>query len=197
MLPHHIEHTFDMQGPRFRKSPGARVQPSALQEEVASLLYTLVKYLHVASVLGFVGLHGISAWTAWVIKGERDPARIAWVASLSASTVNVIYGVLGFVLATGVLAGFMGHWWGTRWIWAAIVVLLLMIGAMGFLSEDYRKLRVAAGLPRIAGQKGPPPPPSTPDVIIATASATRASLITTVGILGLLIILWLMIFKPF
>lgn len=160
------------------------------------MLYTLVKYLHVASVLGFVGLHGISAWTAWLIKRERDPGRIAWLTSLSASTLILIYAALGFVVVTGAVAGFMGNWWGKRWIWAAIVLLLVMIGAMGFLSEDYRKVRVAAGLPQIV-QKGPPPPPTTPELVVAAASATRASLITAVGVGGVLIILWLMIFKPF
>jgi hypothetical protein len=164
--------------------------------EEVTVLYQWVVYLHIASVFAFVGIHGVSAWTGWMIKRERDPARIAWLTSLSGSTVNAIYYALALVLATGVMLGFMGSWWGKRWIWAAIVVLVLLIVAMGFLSGDFRKVRVAAGVPD-SGKKGPPGPPAAPEAIVAAAAGIQASLITAVGSIGLLLILWLMLFKPF
>ena len=44
--------------------------------------------------------------------------------------VNTMYVSVLVLLVAGVAAGFMAGLWGKGWIWAAIVLLLLMFAAM-------------------------------------------------------------------
>ena len=37
-----------------------------------------------------------------------------------------------FLLVTGIIAGFVGDWWGERWIWASIAILVLLWAYMSF-----------------------------------------------------------------
>jgi hypothetical protein len=145
-------------------------------------------------VLAFAGFHGISAWVSWAIRRERDTGRIGWLVSMSAASVDPAGYLFLVVLATGVLAGFMGGHWGKGWIWASIALFIALGAAMAFLALDFRKIREAAGLPFRNLKAGSPAPA---DVIIAAAAATRFTLMAGLGFGGLLILLWLMMFKPF
>ena len=66
-------------------------------------------------------------------------------------------------------------WWGQRWIWAALVLVIVMMGVMGAMSRGYHEARQAGG---------------------AVARPNPVGF-TVVGAGGLLILLWLMVLKPF
>ena len=141
--------------------------------------YRWIVYLHLASVLGFLAAHGVSMVVPWQLRRQLDPAQARFLLMLSVNTLGASYGFLGAILVTGVLAGLAGHWWGRGWIWAALVLLIVMVGAMGAMSRPYHEARRAAGVPSVR------------------VAATHAIAITILGVGGLLVLLWLMLFKPF
>jgi len=141
----------------------------------ARLPYGWIVYLHVASVLGFLALHGVSVVIPWQLRRNQDPAGARLLLLLSISTVRFAYGFLVAAVVTGVLAGLAGHWWGQRWIWAALVLVIVMMGVMGAMSRGYHEARQAGG---------------------AVARPNPVGF-TVVGAGGLLILLWLMVLKPF
>jgi hypothetical protein len=103
------------------------------------------------------------------------------------------------LLAAGIIAGFMGNWWGRGWIWVSIgllVVILFAMGAMG--SRYYGEARKLAGLPYFAQFKPQPAvPAASPDDVFAVLARANPMLLAAIGFGGFAIITWLMEFKPF
>ena len=162
-------------------------------------MYGFVVYLHVASVLVFLLGHGASANVAFQLKRERHPDRIRALLDLSLwSNLGMYVGLL-FLLLTGIIAGFMGNYWGKGWIWLAIVLLVAMSAAMGLLgSLYYGKVRTAVGLQPYRRTDQVTLGAVKSEVEIAALLNTNLPLLlTAIGLGGLLVILWLMMFKPF
>jgi hypothetical protein len=103
-----------------------------------------------------------------------------------------MYPFLLLVLLTGIAAGFAGSWWRFKWIWTAIAVLLLTVILMNVLGVQYNPLRGEARERRHRG-----PVAETPDVIRKVAAGTRPGPISAIGVVALLILVWLMVVKPF
>jgi hypothetical protein len=157
-------------------------------------------YLHLAGVLTFVFGHGVSGMVSFKIRGERDPARIQALLDLSGSSLALVYIGLLLLLAAGIVSGFLGRFWGTAWIWTAIGLLVALIVSMYALASTYyNRVREVAGAQTYqqAKKKIEPGPPGTPEQIEAVLRSPRPWLIAVIGGVGLLAILWLMIFKPF
>jgi hypothetical protein len=161
--------------------------------------YPWVVLLHVVGAFGFVFAHGASAFAAFQIRGERDPARVAALLDLSAASLGLMYVSLLLLLIGGITAGFMGGFWGSLWIWIAIGVLVLVIGAMYPMgSMHYANVRRAVGQKAYGDPKdAPPPEPLSGPELEALLSSNRPFALAAVGGIGLLIIIWLMVVKPF
>lgn len=161
--------------------------------------YGILVYLHVASAFAFVMVHGVSAFASFWVKRETDAERQRALLNLSAGTYGAMYISLGALVFTGVGAGFVGAHWGSGWIWLALIVLVITAGVMSaFAMREYTPLRRALGLPYFAKNRPQPAePPAAPEVIARHVQAIRPMLLAVVGIAGLAIILWLMLFKPF
>ena len=161
--------------------------------------YGVLIYLHVVSAFAFVLVHGVSAFVAFQVKRERDPERLRVLLALSASTYGAMYLSLGGIVLTGVAAGFQGAHWGSGWIWVSLVVLAATVGVMSMVAgRDYSPLRKALGMPYFERNRPQPAQaPTSPEAIAAAALATRPVPLAAVGIVALVILLWLMMFKPF
>jgi hypothetical protein len=161
------------------------------------LRLTLI-FLHVAFVMLFVLVHGASAVIAFRLRSERDPARVAALLDASRLAVNswvMIVGMLGF-LVTGIWLGFVGGYWGEAWLWTSIVVLAVVVIAMTPMGAGrLRRARVAYGLE--TGRDKEPPPPADLAQAEQELRGWNPVPITAVGGIGLLLVLWLMIVKPF
>ena len=155
-------------------------------------MYRWLLYAHLVSVAGFLVAHGHSAAMSLRLRRETSPDAIRSMVVLSTLSSRVMYPFLVLVLLTGILVGFAGSWWGQKWIWAAIVVLVLTVIVMNLLALQYNPLR---GEAREARHRGPVA--ETPDVIRKVAANTRPGPIAAVGVVALLILLWLMVLKPF
>jgi hypothetical protein len=161
--------------------------------------YPWVVLLHVVGAFGFVFAHGASAFAAFRIRGERDPARVAALLDLSATSLGLMYVSLVLLLIGGITAGFMGDFWGSLWLWIAIGVLVLVIGAMYPMgSLHYANVRRAVGQKAYGDAKdAPPPEPLSGPELEALLSSNRPFALAAVGGIGLLVIIWLMVMKPF
>jgi MFS family permease len=162
-------------------------------------LYPWVVFVHVAAAFLFVLGHGASMWVSDQIKRERDPVRIRALLELSSRSLGLVYGSLIALLIAGIAAGIMGNWFGQGWIWAAIIVLVVIIALMyGLASRYYGQVREAVGLRGYQTPKdAPDPTPVSAEELALLLDSRRPDAIALVGVGGLLILLWLMMFKPF
>jgi plastocyanin len=148
-------------------------------------------FLHIAGAFGFLMAHGVSAYVTLKLPRERDPARIVHLLELSASSVGFMWNAIGALLIGGIAAGFTGHFWGQGWIWAAIIVLVAVIAAMYAMGTTWAsRLRtisaaMAQGTEAVSGEQ-----------FEGILRSRRPYTIAGIGFAGLLVILWLMIFKP-
>lgn len=161
--------------------------------------YPWLVLAHVVGAFGFALAHGTSVMTAFRLRRERDPQRIAALLDLSSFSLGLLYASLLVLLAAGIAAGIAGGHFGRIWIWAAIGILVLIAGGMYPLGSSYfNGVRRAVGM-RVYGDKAdaPLPTPVSPDELAAIVSTGQPVALALVGGVGLLAILWLMVLKPF
>lgn len=110
---------------------------------------------------------------------------------LSVGTFLFVHGVAGgagfllilLILISGIWMTFAGNWGHRVWPWAALAILVFPLGIMGAIARPYYLAREAAG---------------GPDDALATRLAnTRPQLAAAVGVVALVLIFALMVFKPF
>ncbi len=162
-------------------------------------MYAWIVYLHLLGLLGFVLAHGASAAAAFALRRERNLERVQALLLISTSTFSVMYLSLLVLLISGIVAGFMGNWWGWGWIWVSLGLLVAIIVAMTLLGTNlYTPARKAAGLPYMERYRPQPPlPPASPAELDAILARANPILLTVIGYGGLATITWLMMFKPF
>lgn len=162
-------------------------------------MYGWIVYLHIAGVLLFLLGHGASANVAFALRRERNPDRIRALLDLSLNSCIWMYGGLVLLLLSGIVAGFMGNHWGRGWIWAAIVIfVVLFVGMYALGSAPLGRVRQAVGLQpyRRTGQV-PLGEVKSEAELNALLNTNQPIYVMVLGLGGLLIILWLMMFKPF
>lgn len=145
-------------------------------------LYVWLKFFHLLGLTTFLIAHGVSAGTSLVLRSpvSTESRRLL---RLSQRTGIIANPSLLVVIVTGVWMAFAGHWWGQGWPWAALAVLVALLGAMGFIARPYYLARDAAQQPD--------------DVLADRLSRTRPLAAIWIGGLGLVVLIWLMVFKPF
>lgn len=163
-------------------------------------LYNWVVFVHIAGAFIFALAHGTSAAVALRMREERDVPRLQALLDLSQITTNGMYAGLFVLLGGGITAAFMAGLWGRAWLWTAIVILVAMLAFMYVRASRYfAQVRGAAGQAhydinaRIARPAGAPDPAA----LAALLASSRPMELAVVGTLGLLVIIWLMVLKPF
>ncbi|HEY8439313.1 MAG TPA: hypothetical protein VIK65_11935 [Candidatus Limnocylindrales bacterium] len=161
--------------------------------------YAWIVLLHVVGAFVFVLSHGASVWVVNAIARERDTARIGALADLSSLSLSGAYIGLLLLLVGGIWAGIVGSHFSRLWIWAALVLFFAIAIAMYVVATPFfKRLRIALGQ-RVPGmaKDGPEPTPAADGDIVAIAAAAPAMALNAVGGAGLVLILWLMVVKPF
>ncbi len=166
-------------------------------------MYYAVVFVHIASVFAFLLAHGASANVALQLRRMSNAPvnaeareRLCALLELSTSSAGMLYISLFLILLTGIIGGFMGSWWGHGWIWTALGVLVLTVIFMSVRGVTYfEQLRMAIGMP--ARGTRTPPPPKSPEEIAELLKSPRPLEVSAIGSLGLLLLLGLMVFKPF
>ena len=154
-------------------------------------------YLHILGAFAFAFGHGASALAAFRIRATRDPAQVRTLLDVSSMSLGVTYVGLLLLLIGGIAAGLAGDHFSSGWIWAAIVILIVIIVAMYAMATPfYGQLRIAAGV-RAKDPKVDPNPVVDQAGIDALACSIRPMVLLAIGGVGLILILWLMVIKPF
>lgn len=145
-------------------------------------LYTWLRFFHVFGLAVFLFAHGVSGGTSLALRAAASPQsrnllRLSQRASFISNPSLLV------VIVTGVWMAFAGHWWGQGWLWASLGVLVVVLGAMGFIARPYYMARDAAQQPD--------------DVLAERLRRARPLAAIWVGGIGLVVLILLMMFKPF
>jgi hypothetical protein len=161
--------------------------------------YNWIVFLHVIGAFTFVLAHGVSAGVALKLRQEREVPRVQALLDLSNTATQGMYVGLLVLLIGGITAAFMAGLWGRGWIWTAIALLVAMIAFMWVrASRYYGELRRAAGLAYYILGKGSGAPTAPDTVALAQLlGSSRPMELAGVGATGLILIIWLMVMKPF
>jgi hypothetical protein len=155
------------------------------------MTYSWLKFLHIVAVLALLGSHGVSMTVLYAIRKERDRAKIMAMIAVSGQSVIPMYVSIGAVVVFGVLLWVKFYGLGTTWLWAALVLLIAMVGLMTATAKPYfARVKEAcqlrpSGVPRVSDEE-----------LGEVLTSSKAHLITAIGVIGTLAILYLMVFKP-
>lgn len=160
--------------------------------------YLWLKILHVASVFAFLLSHGAAGGAALLLRGQRDFAVRKLLLELSWKAQSISQPALFLILLSGIALGFYGSWWGHGWIWTALAVFLAVVAGMTYFSlARFEGARKAAGLAYRAGVKMMAAVPPDEDSLASQIPGLRARELAIAGSVELVVILWLMVAKPF
>lgn len=169
-----------------------RLSARAADYALATMTYRYWVLLHLAGVFGLLATHGVSMVALYRVRAVApDRERIADTIAFSGSTTTPMYVALVVLLIGGGGAAWMGHYLNDPWIVISVAVLVLTVIAMWALASPYfRRITAACGIrpsgvPRVSDEE-----------LLELVRSPRAHVISTVGAIGLGIILVLMIFKP-
>jgi hypothetical protein len=157
-------------------------------------MYESLQFLHVLSAMAYFLFHGAVASVTFALRRNPGPTRIEALSEVMGLAYKgaPIAGVV--LVLTGIILGIMGRWWGDRWLWTSLGLLLTIGLLMNRLGKPYMTEWFARGRNRDAQTRMP--------ARAGFAGALREvffhpMFFTVTGLIGLAIILWLMMFKPF
>ena len=155
-------------------------------------LYPWFVVMHLVGLMLFAISHGASAFMAFRVRGERDPAVVDALLKVGQLSVGPMY--LGLVLlAVGGLGAAAGaNLWGKTWVIASIAVFIAVLVTMwSVASPYYMGLRKALEVRDVDGR-----PAMEPAALATMLDTRRPEILTTVGTVGLVLLVWLMVIKP-
>jgi hypothetical protein len=158
-----------------------------------------IVWIHVVGVFLFLIGHGVSATVAWRLRTERDPVAVRTLLDFSRRSMTFMGVGLLIWLVSGILAGASGNYWtnGQYWIWASLVLAIVVIAVMTPMGRLYfGRVRVAVGIDEKSGA-------IDPNFVVDQAvldqaiMSGRPALLASIGVGTILVLSWLMFFKPF
>jgi len=158
-----------------------------------------ILFLHILSALTFFLMHGASVAMAFKLRSETNFDRIRALLDLSASTIGGMFGSFLVMGLTGLIMPFILKLWNTGWVWASVVLMVIVVVQMGLMNEKrYKILRKLVGLPYMRGNKQfPAEAPASLAEVEAHIKKLNVGDLVFVGYIIPMIVLWLMVFKPF
>jgi len=175
----------------FTESEGHVRHPATSRSEAAytAAVYDFWVFVHLGGLLLFVAGHGTSATAGMRLRRERDPERMTALLDASASARGSTYAGMALLGVGGFAAAFAGHWWSSGWLWTSVVLFVAMAGVLVALAIPYyRRVRAAVAVAAETSDRSE---------IDRLAASPVPLVILGVGLGGLAVILWLMVFKPF
>ena len=158
-----------------------------------------IVFLHVLGAFMFVAGHGVSMFVVFQVRREADRGKLAALLDLSGWSLGVAGIGLLILFVSGIVAGIVLGSWGKIWLWVALVLFIVIGIVMTPVGGTYlRNLRLAIGQrPGNAKPGDPDPVPVSDGELQAMQASRRPELLLLIGAGGFVVILWLMMFKPF
>ena len=158
--------------------------------------YSWFVLLHLIGLVVFAAGHGVNMVAAFRVRTQRDVRAVAAGLEASSAALGLVYVGLLLLIIGGLAAAWAGDQFGKPYVIASIVVLIVVIAAMYMIATPYYgRIREAVGLRPPKGATEPAAPVG-PDELAKLLDTRRPEALLTVGGLGLLILLWLMVIKP-
>lgn len=151
-------------------------------------MYSWLVFLHLVGVVLFAISHGVSAWMAFRIRRDHRSDVVASHLAASEISKGPLYGGLLLIAIGGLGAAWTQGWLLDAWAIGSYVVLAIVLAVMYSVASPYY-----GGLRQLVGDG---------TGLIDQAELDRAldsrrpDILVTVGTLGLLTLVWLMVFRP-
>ena len=91
----------------------------------------------------------------------------------------------------------MGSWWGSGWIWTSLALLAFIAVVMWRLGGEFFSLVEPAAEAAVAARTADPPNPAAQAAYDAARRSWQTPALSVIGLGGVAVILWRMMFKPF
>jgi hypothetical protein len=158
-------------------------------------MYTWVVYLHVLVIFVFLIQHAAEIWISFKLREQTEPEGIfTTYGFMPANNIRNLRITYVLIILTGITAGLITPWWRQGWMWAALSVMIVIWIVMRRISSAYLT-EVDAIAERAQKNREDP---SCIDHFKSELKARREpELLSVTAGLGGLLILWLMMFKPF
>jgi len=158
-------------------------------------MYNWVVYLHVTVIFIFLIQHAAEIIVTFKLREQKEPegifATYAFMPDNNSRNLRITYSL---IIVTGAVAGFMSTWWKQGWMWSALGMMILIWVVMTRVAPNY--LNAVDAITDLALKNRDDK--SAIDKFRSDLKARREPEIMTVtSVIGGLIILWLMMFKPF
>lgn len=155
-------------------------------------MYRLWVFVHLVGVVGFLATHGVSMWTMFAVRAVgTDRERILDRCESSKATTMPMYVSFGLLVLGGVAAGVDGALFAQWWLLGSLLLLVALTASMSMIATPHMK-RLREGCTRWADGTY-----TMADEELEAVLAGPATMITAAsGSIGLLAIVYLMVFKP-
>jgi hypothetical protein len=158
-------------------------------------VYPWLLFLHIGAVILFALAHGVHVVIMWRWREAEDPAfGLTLFNGLPGARLTRIF--LLAVVATGLLLAVLADSWGDLWMWLSLAVLAGIWLAMWRWGAGYFGL-VQQAAERAVEERGGGTSGAALEAYRAARLGWQPRAMMAVGIGGLGLVLWLMIFKPF
>jgi hypothetical protein len=156
--------------------------------------YRWLLFVHIGAVLVFMLAHGVHVTVTWKKRWERDPAQNDALFAAMTDSRWLRLAALAVVISGFLLVALLDLW--TRaWIWVSFGLLAAIWLAMYRWGGAYYNLIEGAGAALVAAV-GTPAEPSARAAFDRARLSRLVPAMTIVGIGGVALILWLMVFRP-
>ena len=145
-------------------------------------LYSWLLFFHLLGLAVFLFAHGVSGG-ATLVMGRTASAETRQLLRLSQVSAMVSNPGLLVVIVTGIWMAFLGSFWGRVWVWAALVVLIAALAAMFAIARPYYQARDAVK--------------ESDDALTKALSRTRPLPAAWIGGVAIVVLIALMVLKPF
>jgi hypothetical protein len=155
-------------------------------------LYPWLVLIHLIGVIVFAVSHGVSIAMAFWIRGERDPSVVASHLRSSQKATLIMYAALAILVIGGLGAAWTGGLLLAPWVVASYIVLGIVLVTMWAVATPYYvRVRTALAPDPVTGR-----PTIAEPALAELLASRRPDVLSSVGGLGLLILVWLMVLKP-
>jgi len=159
-------------------------------------MYSLLVYLHVAAVFVFLVQHAAEIYVTYKLRQQKDPEKVFavydFIPANNSRNLRITYLV---ILLTGAIAGFISPWWRQGWMWTALGVMLLLWYIMYRIGGPVYYEAVDQITERALKNKDDEA--SIEQFRQELGARREPEIMMGTSIIGMGIILWLMMFKPF
>jgi plastocyanin len=148
-------------------------------------------FLHLIGVFGFLAAHGLSIAMAIRLRSEREPAKVVDLLQLSSASTRVFYVFFALLALGGILAASVAHLWSQAWVWLSVIVLVVVLIVMYAIASPYYKKVGVVARAKAGGSQA-----VTDEQFDALLRSRAPAIVMMVGALGLVALIYLMLFKP-